>query len=171
MIVFSSIPQNTVAAIYNTYKVLVKFSKVEGLFAPPLEMIHCDDTAITFNVTGYDEYMVDGVNSIIVPMDDEDKVIENLNELKLNSEKLKILKHNALITASNWYSWEEASVAFQDAILYYINNPTTTKNVLENQIAIINGFSNEIERLSALCPDQVPQWKKIAYRIYKLVFK
>lgn len=63
--VFSQVPITEVAKIYRSCDVIVKLSYVEGMFGPPLEMFHCGGTAITYNVTGHDEYIVNGVNGLI----------------------------------------------------------------------------------------------------------
>ena len=44
--------------IYNQCDVLLKMSKVEGVFGPPLEMMACGGTCVVGNVSGYDEYCV-----------------------------------------------------------------------------------------------------------------
>ncbi|MCX8517401.1 MAG: glycosyl transferase family 1, partial [Rhodoferax sp.] len=58
--VFSQVPMVTTPEIYRSCDILVKLSTVEGMFGPPLEIFHCGGTAIVFDVTGYDEYIVDG---------------------------------------------------------------------------------------------------------------
>jgi hypothetical protein len=56
--VFSRVPILKTPEIYRSCDVVVKLSYVEGMFGPPLEMFHCGGTAIVYNVTGHDEYII-----------------------------------------------------------------------------------------------------------------
>lgn len=80
--VISNIPIHETQKVYRSCDVLVKLSTVEGMFGPPLEMFHCGGTAITYNVTGHDEYMIHDFNSLIAEMHDDVKIIEYINRLK-----------------------------------------------------------------------------------------
>ncbi|MFN7093828.1 MAG: glycosyltransferase, partial [Burkholderiales bacterium] len=60
--VFSKVPITKVPEIYRSCDVIVKLSYVEGMFGPPLEMFHCGGTAIVYNVTGHEEYIVNEHN-------------------------------------------------------------------------------------------------------------
>lgn len=114
--VFSRVPIFETPKIYRSCDVIVKLSYVEGMFGPPLEMFHCGGTSITYDVTGYDEYILKEVNGLVAERDNDDKVIEYINELKKNKEKLELLKLNASKTAENWPSWEQASLSFHKSI-------------------------------------------------------
>jgi len=114
--VFSQVNVKDVAPIYSSCDVLVKLSYVEGIFGPPLEMFHCGGTAIVYNVSGCEEYMVNGVNSIIVEKDDENGVINAINKLNKDKEHLNNLKENALKTAITWRNWEEAAKEYSDVV-------------------------------------------------------
>lgn len=115
--VFSRIPVEKTADVYRSCDLIVKLSYVEGMFGPPLEMFHCGGTSITYNVSGHDEYIIDGYNGLVVEKDNDVRVVECINELKLNPTKLNELKRNALATANAWNSWDESSKAFNEAIL------------------------------------------------------
>jgi peptidoglycan/xylan/chitin deacetylase (PgdA/CDA1 family) len=114
--VFSRIPIQDVPSIYRSCDVIVKLSYVEGMFGPPLEMFHCGGTAITYDVTGYDEYIVHGENALVAKTDDEDSVVGYLNMLKTDPALLGRLKSNAISTAAAWPSWAQASELFMEAI-------------------------------------------------------
>lgn len=114
--VFSCQPIKEVAKIYRSCDVLVKLSYVEGMFGPPLEMFHCGGTAIVYEVTGYDEYIVNGYNAISVPIGDEEAVIDALNNLFENRTELMLLKHGAGQTAKSWITWNEASRNFAEGL-------------------------------------------------------
>ena len=124
--VFSCVPITETPKIYRSCDVIVKLSYVEGMFGPPLEMFHCGGTAITYDVTGYDEYIENGVNALVAKKDDERKVVEYINTLKRDEALLKQLKENALCTARKWISWENSSDLFYQTV-YELN-----KNKLNN---------------------------------------
>lgn len=114
--VFSKVPITDTPKVYRSCDVIVKLSYVEGMFGPPLEMFHCGGTAITYDVTGHDEYIVHGVNGLVAKRDDDKKVIAYINKLKDEPEYLQKLKEGALKTASEWISWEESSNRFYEAV-------------------------------------------------------
>lgn len=124
---FSKQPISECAKIYRSCDVLVKLSLVEGMFGPPLEMFHCGGTAITYKVSGWDEYMKDGYNSLVAEMHDEEKILYLINKLYDDRELLKKLKQNALKTAQNWQGWEESSNAFYDAMMSLASDSYDTK--------------------------------------------
>lgn len=114
--VFSKVPIEETPQIYRSCDVIVKLSYVEGMFGPPLEMFHCGGTAITYDVTGYDEYIEHGMNALVAVRDDDKKVMEYLNQLKREPDYLRKLKEGALHTASQWDSWERSSALFYEAV-------------------------------------------------------
>lgn len=114
--VFSKVPIQETAKIYSSCDVLVKLSYVEGMFGPPLEIFHCGGTAIVYDVTGHDEYIIHGKNGIVVAKDDEKNVINHINTLKKDANYLQLLKNGAIETASNWIDWETSSELFKTNI-------------------------------------------------------
>ncbi len=113
---FSRVPIHQTAEIYRSCDVLVKLSYVEGMFGPPLEMFHCGGTAIVYDVTGHDEYIRHGENSLVVPRDDESQVIAWLNTLKSDPQLLQTLQAGARKTARAWPDWQVAADEFRRAI-------------------------------------------------------
>ncbi|WP_156173254.1 glycosyltransferase [Chryseobacterium gallinarum] len=144
--VFSNIPTHETQKIYRSCDVLVKLSTVEGMFGPPLEMFHCGGTAITYNVTGHDEYMKHDFNSFIARMNDDSAILEYINILKDNPQKLEFLKKNALQTATEWYNWEAASLAFEKAILTSIEKKQASKYIIQNKIHLFNRWFTETNK-------------------------
>ena len=114
--VFSQVPISETAEIYRSCDVLVKLSTVEGMFGPPLEMFHCGGTAVVYDVTGHDEYIVDGQNSLVVKQGDEAQVVTALQKLANDQGLLNRLKTGALETAAKWPDWDEAARAFSEAV-------------------------------------------------------
>lgn len=109
---FRTVRVEDMAMIYRSCDVLLKLSRVEGMFGPPLEMFHCGGTVITYDVTGFEEYVIDGINGLVVPMDDEPGVIAAVHKLATDRSLLARLKHGALLTAAEWMDWEKSSREF-----------------------------------------------------------
>lgn len=67
---FEHVPMQDMKKIYASCDILLKLSRVEGFFGPPMEMMACGGVAVVGEVTGYDEYIVDGRNALVVdPLD------------------------------------------------------------------------------------------------------
>ena len=109
----------------------MKLSYVEGMFGPPLEMFHCGGTAIVYNVSGCEEYMVNGINSIIVNKDDENGVISAINKLNKDKELLKTLKTNAITTAKSWRNWDDASKEYSEVVKGISNSKFNNSKLIE----------------------------------------
>lgn len=117
--VCSRVPMSDVGAVYRACDVLVKLSTVEGMFGPPLEMMHCGGTAITSDVTGHDEFMRHGENGIVVALGQEPEVIKYLRALERDRAFLDRLKAGARATAAAWPDWPaavEGMEAFIDGV-------------------------------------------------------
>jgi O-antigen biosynthesis protein len=128
--VFSRVPMNVTPEIYRSCDILVKLSTVEGMFGPPLEIFHCGGTAIVFDVTGHDEYIVDGQNACVVRRGDMDGVVMTLRRLLNDRIELARLQAGALQTAEAWGSWDESSSAFRNWVETSLAGPTVDRAVL-----------------------------------------
>ena len=125
--VFSRVPMNMTPEIYRSCDILVKLSTVEGMFGPPLEIFHCGGTAIVFDVTGHDEYIVDGQNACVVRCGDMDGVVTTLRRLLNDRTELARLQAGALQTAEAWVSWDESSSAFRNWVDLSLGGPTVDR--------------------------------------------
>ena len=114
--VFSRVPIHAVPAVYRSCDVLVKLSYVEGMFGPPLEMFHCGGTAIVYDVTGHDQYMVDGRNGLVIRSRDEAAVVAAIRGLDADRDRLRALKQGAAATAAAWPDWAVSSARFAAAV-------------------------------------------------------
>ncbi len=110
------VSQTELAAIYSDTDVLVKLSRVEGMYGPPLEGFHRGATCVTTEVTGHDEYIEHGVNALICDWDDERGTAAQLDLLARDRELLARLRRGALATAREWPNWEESSSNFAAAL-------------------------------------------------------
>lgn len=99
---FSNVPMEQMKYIYSNCEILLKMSKVEGFFGPPMEMMACGGTCVVGKVTGYDEYIIDGYNALTVELGDvkaaHDAVKRLIHDHKLRNE----LARNGAKTAAEW---------------------------------------------------------------------
>lgn len=129
--IFSKVSIYDVPKIYRSCDVLVKLSFVEGMFGPPLEMFHCGGTAIVYDVTGYDEYIIHYVNALVAKMHDESAVINYLQQLQKDNALLQRLKEGAQATAQQWIDWKTSSSDFVKVIE---SLPMSNKSLIKNSI-------------------------------------
>lgn len=132
--VFSRVPIEQVAPVYRSCDVILKLSFVEGMFGPPLEMFHCGGTAVVYNVSGHDEYIVDGRNALVAQMNDEAAVLAHLRRLKEDPALLRRLKDGALETAAGWPDWTQSSELFVDHLEAIREAPAVPRERLVQEI-------------------------------------
>lgn len=114
---FEKVNMQDMKKIYSSCDILVKTSKVEGFFGPPLEMMNCGGVPLVFKVTGYDEYIVDGKNAIVVEAGDVGGATKLLSELLNNQDKFDELQKNGKETVNFW-TWDRSI----DYLEIYIND-------------------------------------------------
>lgn len=102
---FEKAPQEMMRKIYSSCDVLIKMSRVEGCPMPPLEMMACGGSVIINKVTGYDEYIVDGYNALVVEQGDVEAAREKLKLVIKDRDLLRRLIKGGLETVQNW-TWE-----------------------------------------------------------------
>lgn len=124
---FSRIPVSQVGAIYSSCDILIKLSTVEGMFGPPLEAFHCGSTSISYDVTGYDEYIEHLSNALVSFTRDDSEILKYINQLCEDRELLNRLKKEAVLTAEKWPDWEESSKLFFEACRAIIEKRTENK--------------------------------------------
>lgn len=107
--VYSNVSVTEMPEIYRDTDVLVKISKVEGMFMPPLEAFHCGATAVCSWVTGCEEYLRHAWNGLVSVPEDYDSIRRYLILIEKDRQLLNFLRSNALATANSWPSWEQSS--------------------------------------------------------------
>lgn len=156
---FSRVPISEIGSIYASCDVLVKLSTVEGMFGPPLEMFHTGGTSISYDVTGYDEYIKDKINGMVSFSRKDDEIVHFINHLKDNPVILEQLKSEALNTAYNWPSWEISSREFEDICIQVISSGLDTSTVrLKAQTERFWSFYEESLKLSAAKSSILPSF-------------
>lgn len=112
---FEGVPYGEMNRIYSSCDIFLKMSRVEGFFGPPMEAMACGCAVVVGKVTGYDEYIVDGYNALVVEEGDIDgakKAVELLmNDVQLREELIV----NGYQTVKKW-GWEKASNYMQKAL-------------------------------------------------------
>jgi glycosyltransferase involved in cell wall biosynthesis len=106
--VVGPIPQRELAALYAETDVVVKLSRVEGMYGPPLEAFHMGATCVTTEVTGHEEYVQHGVNALLCDWDDPNGTARQLDLLARDRVLLHRLRLGALETARTWPTWAQS---------------------------------------------------------------
>ncbi|MBA3428978.1 MAG: glycosyltransferase family 4 protein, partial [Actinobacteria bacterium] len=101
------ISQRELATLYAETDVVLKLSRVEGMFGPPLEGFHKGATCVVTPVTGHEEYVVHDENGLVVDWDDQTGTARALDLLARDRALLHRLRCGALATARSWPSWEQ----------------------------------------------------------------
>jgi O-antigen biosynthesis protein len=107
--VIGPLTHREMAERYGRSDVVLKLSRVEGMFGPPLEGFHRGATCVVTPVTGYDEYVEHGWNGLLTGWEDPRGTARQLDLLARDRQLLRFLRLNALETARAWPSWEQAS--------------------------------------------------------------
>jgi hypothetical protein len=95
--------------LYAETDVVLKLSRVEGMFGPPLEGMHRGATCVVTPVTGHDEYVEHGHNGLVTDWDDPSGTARLLDLLARDRALLHRLRLNAVETARRWPSTEQSS--------------------------------------------------------------
>ena len=106
--VVGPIPHREMATLYAETDVVLKTSRVEGMFGPPLEGFHLGATCVVTEVTGHEEYVQHGWNGLVADWDDPRGTARLLDRLASDPRELHFLRVNALATAQSWPDWEQA---------------------------------------------------------------
>ena len=114
--VLGPLPHREMAPLYAQTDVVLKLSSVEGMFGPPLEGFHMGATCVVTPVTGHEEYVEHGFNGLVCGWDDPRGTAGLLDLLARDRELLHQLRHNALMTARGWPSWEQQGTFMAGAL-------------------------------------------------------
>ena len=102
---FESVPMSEMCRIYSSCDILLKLSRVEGFFGPPMEMMACGGAVVVGRVTGYDEYIVENENALVVDALDINEAREAVQKLISDTGLRDRLIANGKSTAKKW-AWE-----------------------------------------------------------------
>lgn len=154
------------AARYQWADVVLKLSRVEGMFGPPLEGFHKGATCVVSPVTGHDQYIEHGWNGIVTDWDDTHGTARWLDLLSLNRPYLHFLQRNALSTARSWPSWKQSANSMALALEEIARSEPPTNVSLNEILRSVESALAPVERyMGALglshggLPEQPRTWK------------
>ena len=79
---------------------------------------------VTYDVTGHEEYVEHDVNGLVVPMNDEEAVVEAVRDAQARIRRCSArLRAGALATAAGWPDWSESSSHFGRLMATIANQP------------------------------------------------
>jgi glycosyltransferase involved in cell wall biosynthesis len=111
-----AVPQDQLSELYANHDLLLKMSRVEGMYGPPLEAFHRGATVVTTPVTGHEEFVVHGHNALVCDWDDPVGTARLLDQLSRDRPMLARLRRAALETADAWPGWPESTTAMAKTI-------------------------------------------------------
>ncbi|HWV84029.1 MAG TPA: glycosyltransferase family 4 protein [Capillimicrobium sp.] len=146
-----AVPHAEMARLYAEHDVVLKLSRVEGMFGPPLEGFHMGATCVVTPVTGHDEYVRHGVNGLVVDWDDPRGTARALDLLARDRELLHRLRAGALATARAWPSWEQAGAFMALALRRIAAEPPPSPQVTGRRL--VRDFQANLARGQRLTID------------------
>jgi glycosyltransferase involved in cell wall biosynthesis len=133
-IALGHLSQRELAAAYAETDVVLKLSRVEGMFGPPLEGFHMGATCVVAAVTGHEEYVVHGENGLVVDWDDVEGTARALDLLARDHALLHRLRWGALATARGWPSWEQQGTVMAAALREIARRPPLARRPFDARL-------------------------------------
>jgi glycosyltransferase involved in cell wall biosynthesis len=156
---FHKVPLYEMKNIYSSCDIFLKMSRVEGFFGPPMEAMACGCSVVVGEVTGYDEYIKNEENALVVGQRDvigAKKAVEKLISDKDLREKLI---ENGFTTAAEW-NWNRSIDLLEKVIkkekeeVYYSENfPQRYDYALEIKNILIKLAKKKNEKLEKNCQE------------------
>ena len=153
------------ARVYADSDVVLKLSRVEGMFGPPLEGFHMGATCVVAPVTGYDEYIEHGWNGLVVDWDDMEGTTRALDLLARDRRLLTFLRANALETARAWPTWEQSGTFMAAALERIRRDPPPTAYAGARQLAADQLLALDTQRHTMHARDEFRRLAKPALRL------
>lgn len=104
---FEHVPMKDMKKIYSSCDILLKLSRVEGFFGPPMEMMACGGVSVVGKVTGYDEYIVNESNALVVEPEDIEAARAAVERLINDTTLRNRLIESGRRTADEW-RWDSS---------------------------------------------------------------
>ncbi len=114
------IKSNEVSEINNVVTVFLCTSRNEGYGLPGLEAMACGCALVSTAYQGVLEYAVDGKNALLAPVDDVDRLVENVTKLFEDDELRERIVHEGLKTAED-LTVINAGKEFEKALIDVVN--------------------------------------------------
>jgi len=146
-----SLSHTEMAELYARTDVVLKLSRVEGMFGPPLEGFHKAATCVVTPVTGHDEYVRHLDNGLVVDWDDTAGTARALDLLARDRALLHRLRCGALATARGWPSWQQQATVMAAALRQIRSEPPPPPRALGRRLTHdLGGVVGEAERAQVL---------------------
>lgn len=149
---FEHVPMNKMKYIYSSCDILLKLSRIEGFFGPPMEMMACGGAVVVGRVTGYDEYIENGVNALVVDPLAIDEATEAILRLIKDKNLRKSLIVSGLQTAEKW-NWDGSIDILENnylRLLKYKPESDCEKDIDNHNKSIVYLYNNLILNQSAV---------------------
>jgi O-antigen biosynthesis protein len=104
---FEKVPMDMMRRIYSSCDILLKLSRVEGFFGPPLEMMACGGVPIIAKVSGYDEYIKDNFNALVSSPGNINQTKVQINKLFFDKTLFSYLLKNGNSTVKQ-FNWDNS---------------------------------------------------------------
>jgi glycosyltransferase involved in cell wall biosynthesis len=103
-----NIPQRQLTRLFNESKIYVCSSVAEGFALPPAEAMACGCAVAATDCGGIREFARDGVNILLSPTGDPDRLAENILRL-LDNDPLRVSLANAGRESISRFTWSKAA--------------------------------------------------------------
>jgi hypothetical protein len=141
---FERVPIGKMHSIYREFDVMLKLSRVEGMFGPPLEAFHAGLTGVFSRVSGYDEYLLHEKNSLLVEVDDFDDARDQILRLRDDSNLLQRLKQGAHETAASWPDISESATEFVAVCASLLRGKSVSAQFEANRESFLALFDSQL---------------------------
>ena len=142
----NQVPISQMYEVYKQHDVLIKMSRVEALALPPIEAFHAGCTAVISKVTGSEEYVKDGFNSLHVEVDDFAAMREKIELIQNDNELLLTLKKGAIKTAAEWPDIHTTASEFASICFTILASEKLGNLKIDDPKALIKLKINEIKQ-------------------------
>jgi glycosyltransferase involved in cell wall biosynthesis len=112
--IFETPDDNKLAQLYSMADVFVCASWCEGFGLPPLEAMACGTPVVTTNCLGINEYAINGVNALLVPLKNPKELSEAIFRVLTDEALAETLVDEGLKTAKR-YRWNKVVNRVEDA--------------------------------------------------------
>jgi glycosyltransferase involved in cell wall biosynthesis len=154
---------------YEWADVILKLSRVEGMFGPPLEAFHKGATCVVWPVTGHDQYIEHRVNGVVTDWDDLKGTARWLDLLAEDRKLLARLQSGALQTAKAWPGWPQAAERMHEALGEILAEPRVDDPARFAQLSeSIRAATGPAERYAAAMGLMEGEWSVTHERVWQL---
>ncbi|MDD5650285.1 MAG: glycosyltransferase [Candidatus Nanoarchaeia archaeon] len=161
---FKSVPMSKMKEIYSSCDILLKMSKVEGFFGPPMEAMACGCAVVISKCPGYDEYIEHDKNAIVVEKGDIAGASNAVKLLLSNVVLRNKLIKNGFETVKNW-SWDKTLESLENVMgKKNINKKIIFNSEKENVCEIIIVVHNALSYIQR-CIESIEKYTNFPYKI------